>query len=318
MEKKYIGLRFIVPEMHILIIESGKYFKKLSFESINEFIDIFNKYAKQNGSNVEASFSDELFEWRCSIDYTVEHDYIFIKNIARTKFVLDYIYLTPLYKKVNDIFENENFKKEINDVLNRETKRQLYEVALDKWTKSSKRLKNAEINLEKAKEENPKRVNYYETHVSKLKEENDQNYFHQIRLGYESCNHVLVENADDTPIQINKDPEFHRPRFVYRCIKCGLTNQFRVDNNPDYYGKVAKIMYELTDPLEDFDNFVYSELNNSYVRSRKGEAEEIYKDMMERPSLYKRNSEIINELRKRVIDRENGSSRTRSNNSGKR
>lgn len=312
---KYTGLRFIIPTMHLIMIDNNFIMKSISTTAVKDLVDVFNKCSKNIGSDVEASFDKDDFDNWFIQDYELDRSEqnIIIKDISRKRWYVKHMY-SPVLKVYSDIINNEYFIIEARKIVDRERKRQRYEVLKEKWIDSSKRIHFYEEEIKKYAG-NEKRVEYLEKELEKRKEENSINFFKQARLSYESCNHVLVETIEKgSGIKINQDPNFHRSRFKYRCIKCGLSNEVYLSGDKHFYGPLGEIMWELTDDTSEFQKLTYSEFNNAYILSEPDIAEEIYKGMTLRypySALNESNLSIISDLREEVEAREKNPSRTR-------
>jgi hypothetical protein len=311
---KYTGLRFIIPTMHLIMIDNNFIMKSISTTAVKDLVDVFNKCSKNIGSDVEASFDKDDFDNWFIQDYELDRSEqnIIIKDISRKRWYVKHMY-SPVFKVYSDIIDNEYFMTEARKIVDRERKRQRYEVLKEKWLKSTKRLEFYEQELKKYSGD-VKRQEYIKKQIEICKKENDINFFNQLRLSFESCNHVLVETIPKGhKIKINKNPNFHRPRFEYRCVKCNLTNKVYLNGDRSYYGPVGEIMYDLTKSNSGFSNFVYNEFNNSFVQSEPDVAEEIYNGMMMLvPRHYESNAEIIEALREETSKKENAATRVRS------
>ena len=318
---KYTGLRYIIPTMHLIMIDSNFIMKKISVTAIKDLVDVFNKYSKKQGKDIEASFDKDDFDDIFIQDYELDRDEknVIIKDISRKRWYIRHMY-SPMFKVYNDILSDEDFIADAKKIVDRERKRQRYEVLKEKWIDSSKRIDFYEEEIKKYAG-NEKRVEYLEKELKKRKEENSINFFKQARLSYESCNHVLVQTIEKgSGIKINQDPNFHRSRFKYRCIKCGLSNEVYLSGDKHFYGPLGEIMWELTDDTSEFHELTYSEFNNAYILSEPNIAEEIYEEMTLRypySALYESNLSIISDLREEVEAREKGSSRKMGEKHGK-
>ncbi|MBR5662530.1 MAG: hypothetical protein IKX00_02620 [Bacilli bacterium] len=312
---KYTGLKYIIPTIHLIMIDNNFIMREISVSAVKDLIDVFNKCSKKLGTDVEASFDRDDFDDRFIQDYELDRDEknVVIKDLSRKRWYINHMY-SPMFTVYDNILKDEDFITEARKIVDRERKRQRYEVLKQKWIDSSKRIHFLEEEIKKYKG-NEKRVEYLEKELEKRKEENSINFFKQARLGYESCNHVLVETIEKgSGIKINQNPDFHRPRFEYRCIKCGLSNEVYLSGDKHFYGPLGEIMWELTDDTSEFHKLTYSEFNNAYVLSEPNVAEEIYKEMTLRypySALYESNLSVINDLREEVEKREKGSLRIR-------
>ena len=311
---KYTGLRYILPVMHIMIIDNNYYLKKISIKAIFELIDVFNKYSKENGYDFEASFDREQLEEKFFPNYELDSDekYIIIKNIARRRRKIKRLYLDPVLTVFGEIIYREGFMEEAKAIIDRERARQECEIITDKWKESCERRRFYKSKLDEAVQSgNNILINNYQKQLDRLDKEVKEYFLRKNELELISCNHLFVQtyrNIKD--IEINRAPYFHRHDYEYRCVKCGLTNMVYLQGDREFYGPIGEIMYDITEKQNGVFDGVYNDLNNAYVISKPKVAEEIYNEIISGdPSDFIPNSEIIKELREKVEKREKGSSR---------
>ena len=312
---KYTGLKYILPVMHLIIIDNNYCIKKLSVTSVIELIDVFNKYGVKQGKGVSAGFNKNDFEEVFLPDYELDNaeGNIIIKDTSRERTYIEFMYLS-LPNIYNEIVFDKDFMNEAKKVIEREIVRQRYVVAKDEWIKSSNRLNYLKSELEKAIVSGDNRkINYYQEQVNKCKKVNSNNYFKKVKLSMEACNHLLVQTSHEgEDVQIERIPYFYRRRFEYRCLKCGLTNKVYLGGDKDFFGPVGEIMWDLTEDLSGFSSYIYNELNNTHIISKPEAIEKIYNELNKYPaSNNKSNFELIKGLREKVEEIEKGTSRVR-------
>ena len=313
-ELKYTGLKYILPEIHILINENNFLLRKFSFNCLMEFIELFNKYAEEHESEFRADCDLRDAKNRFDVDYEFEDDVVYIKHIFRKNSELKRYYMMPMYKNISCVFSDIHFIQQAKMILHREKSRQQYEETAEELNKANERLTFLQKEIKKYKHlEGTEGYRRMEVNINKANIERDELYHKLVKLEFESCNHILVQTYRDmvSDIEINKDPHFHRARFEYRCVKCGLTNKVYLSGEKRRFGPVGEVMWELTEDLSNFSGFVYNDLNNSYIISKPKIAEEIYKEVTKYSSVFDTNLEIIQSMRSKVEEREKGTSRVR-------
>ena len=170
---KYTGLRFIIPTMHLIMIDNNFIMKSISTTAVKDLVDVFNKCSKNMGSDVEASFDKDDFDNWFIQDYELDRSEqnIIIKDISRKRWYVKHMY-SPVLKVYSDIINNEYFMTEARKIVDRERKRQRYEVLKEKWLKSTKRLEFYEQELKKYSGD-VKRQKYIKKQIEICKKEND-------------------------------------------------------------------------------------------------------------------------------------------------